>query len=303
MTSFKEMMDFASMAHLFSDLASARKGQEPREDAPKAFKAAMGIFGKGDELEVKSDTMYRPADHQEMLYEDWHWLFDPEPENPQQWLESIWYRNEFFTFIAKIGMMNTPEKRGEKVLIVRMDGDGKSYTETKTTEDIMSDLGINGKKELIDQMIMRLRKSARLSWEKVEVDGKMVIPHEPAFMKLPKAKRVAAYKKEYKFYKASPVPCYKVGERDLFDWIATRYGLAREQVETAYKAAKLDEYIPKVWGKVKRTAIAGETALVDDAFKRIEANQQRMDRTAAKQAAIRAMLTRPFRFIFNKLKG
>jgi len=264
MAGINDLLTYASNAHLVLDVMGAIRGEEPRKDAPRAFKVASGIWGKGDELAVKSDTMHRPHDHQDMLYGQWHWLFDPEPGNPQQWIESIFYRNEFFTFIMNMGKVVDPKEIGEEVTTIRLGVGGNPadakdwHKETKTTKKIMSDLGINGTRELIDQMIMRLRQAAGLAHEK---DSAGNIPHEPAFMDLSAADREAAYAKVYAFYRASPVPCYKVGERDWFDWLKTRYGLSQEAINKVKKFVKEDKRFREYWEAISKKADAADAAL------------------------------------------
>lgn len=212
-----ELLNVANHLHLVWDMVGAFSGKEPAENARGPVKGMYGIFGKKDERIVHSLIMgIDDVADQGLLVDFFGWLFTPEPDNIQQWLESVFFRNDFFVFVAKKHEGGGPVKIGEdKTVIVTKDGE-KTTTQT-ITKDISSKPGEETEAvKLIDQMLRRI--TAKLN----------ELAASQSRLTLPKRKDVA-FRATYEFYRKSSVPMRKVGETDWVEYLTERFNWTKEQ--------------------------------------------------------------------------
>ncbi len=209
------LLNIANHFHLVWDVLGAFGGREPPENAKGPVKGIYGIFGKKDERIVHSLIMKLDEEDQELLVEFFGWLFEPEPDNIQQWVESVFFRNDFFVFLAKKHESGGPVKIGEdKTVIVTNDGN-KTTTQT-VTKDLKSKPGKSEAEKLIEQMLTR-------------ITAKLTELGKTRVQKVALARRETAFRTTYEFFKKTPVPMRKVGEIDWIDYLTERFGWTKEQ--------------------------------------------------------------------------
>ena len=244
-----ELLNVANHFHLVWDMMGAFSGREPSENSKGPVKGIYGIFGKKDERIVHSLIMTLDGKDQELLVEFFGWLFTPEPNNIQQWLESVFYRNDFFVFLAKKNESGSSVKIGEdKKVTVTKDG-GKTITET-VTKDLKSSPGPSEAARLIQQILDRIKaKLTELGPTKVRQTAQK--------------RQDIAFRATYNFFKKTPVPMQKVGETDWIGYLTERFGWTKEQVGAfvAFVSPKLQWLKTKGADSIK----SAEQKLADEA--------------------------------------
>ena len=221
-TRLSGLLHIAPAMSLANDIAGYWRGNKPTEETHAAVKVAYGVFSKEDELKVASIILSLPENlDQELAVGVCQWAFDPRP-NPKQpitfqhWLESLIYRNDFFTYLAKLHDKGAPKKKGVERVIkkTRVAGGGEEITTTET--DIMGE----GKAEseavkLIKLLVKRIK-------EELDEINKSASNLTEA------SRRKRAYERVYKRYYKNDFTTQlrKVGENDLRIW--ERLGLTEE---------------------------------------------------------------------------
>lgn len=228
------MLDIMSVFHMLADGLKALQGNEPASEAKPTIKALYGIFGKGDEQAVMQILLAMPLASQERFVDFCGWLFTPAPGDAIEWIESLFYRNSFFTFIARKHQLGESVKIGDDVTVSDLEVPNLKIKNTRNV-GVFSHPESDGKK-LADNILARLQASL----------DKHGGDKEPA------------YREVYAYLKTSPVPCSKVGETDWTQWMEDTYGWSKAQAE-AFRALAIPFYHAKVNPKLEQmqTSIAG----------------------------------------------
>ena len=216
------LLHIAPYMSFVNDMAGYWRGNKATDETHAAVKVAYGIFSKEDELKVASIILSLPDNlDQELAVGVCQWAFDPRP-NPKQpitfqhWLESLIYRNDFFTYLAKLHDKGAPKKKGVERVIkkTKVAGGGEEITTTET--DIMSE----GKAESEAVKLIKLLVK-RIKEELDEIN-------KSASNLTETSRHKRAYERVYKRYYKNDFTTQlrKVGENDLRIW--ERLGLTEE---------------------------------------------------------------------------
>lgn len=215
------LLHIAPYMSFVNDIAGYWRGNKATDETHAAVKVAYGVFSKEDELKVGSLFLGLPENlDKELAVGVCRWAFDPRP-NPKQpitfqhWLESVIYRNDFFTYLAKLHDKSAPKKKGVERVIkkTKVAGGGEEVTTTET--DIMGDKTESEAVKLIKLLVQRIKD---------ELDE----INKSASNLSEESRRKRAYERVYKRYYKNDFTTQlrKVGENDLRIW--ERLGLTEE---------------------------------------------------------------------------
>jgi len=245
-----------------------------------------GIFSRNDEAKVAKLILgMKDADESENVVGFFTRMFNPQlkkgaPISFQHFIESVMYRNEFFSHLAMLAEQSEPKKKGVKRVVTTARVDGKNFT-TTVEEDITGDSpGPSAAAKFLETLAKRIKEEIVL-----------VKAGAPTMTEETLRKRAfeRVYKKYYKGDFTSRIRM--VGEDDTRIW--ERFGLTKENWEqfTLYAHPLLERA-----SNAPEFAKAGIIRLGQSSSVRRARHQGRMERA---RSSVFRWPTIPFVFLFN----
>ena len=254
--SLSDMMQIGSHIHLITDLVGAFTGKEPTEKTPEGIKGFYGIFGKKDELTVTTLLRKMDGEDRELLSDFFGWLF--EYEGALQWTESVFARNDFFTFIAKKHSIETTESNGNQETTWGAKNTKGTTWQRKTTKNLYPSSSKSEALCALEDIAAFLKKY------EAEIKAK-----KPKY-KLQTIRKRAFRLTQERLSKVG-YPCKKVGDTDWVAWASERFDWTLEQAE-AFKEYAIP-YLEKVY-KLATTTTKEMNRRLNVESQRIETSKQ-----------------------------